>query len=277
MTTPFLKWAGGKRYLAEELLARMPKRIATYYEPMVGAGAIFMALADRKRFDAAWINDINSELVNAYTIIKTDVGTLIKKIKYVKEQYLAAKNRSTYYYKVRDLQTGLLSPAGAAARTIFLNKTCFNGLYRVNKSGKFNVPYGDFKNPSIFDETNLIALSKILKNVRVTCDDFVNVIFKAKPGDVVYFDPPYWPVKEGSFTSYTDNGFTSKDQVRLATVAKKLRDDGILTIISNSDTPAVRKLYKGFIIDQVQVPRQINCNVSARGKVNELIIMTHQI
>jgi DNA adenine methylase len=273
MITPFLKWAGGKRYLAEEILKRLPARIDKYYEPMIGAGAIFFELANRKRFKKAKISDINEELITTYRAIRENVNEVLMYLNQLEREHFS-RNSEKYYYKVRDLNRWDLDRPQTAARMIYLNKTCFNGLYRVNKSGKFNVPYGNYKNPTICNPKLLIQISGVLQKVQITIQDFEPSITKITPKDAVYFDPPYWPIKEGAFTAYTDAGFDSSDQERLANLAQKLKKKGIFALLSNSNVKSVRKLYKGLNIEKVQVPRRINADGEGREKIAELLIAT---
>jgi DNA adenine methylase len=277
MIKPFLKWAGGKRVISEEITSRLPKEIDTYYEPMVGAGAVFMKLAIQGRFNRAVINDVNAELINVYRTIQTDVDKLVNVLFVLQQLYQTAKRKDDYFYKVRGLEMKYLSKVQQAARMIFLNRTCHSGLYRVNKSGGFNVPFGRYPYPKICDEETLRDVHKVLKNVTILNGDFSKAIIGIRRKDAVYFDPPYWPVAENSFTSYTANGFGSKQQKRLAKLARKMKDFGIPVVLSNSDVPPVRRLYAGFEIDQIMVPRRINVDAENRGKVPEVIIMSKKI
>jgi len=270
---PFLKWAGGKTALLHEILPRLPKKIKTYYEPFVGGGAVFFALAAEKRFKSAVLTDINEELIDTYVSIACGVDTVISCLKQHEK-----KHSEKYYYKVRAIDTSAAMwsakhSAECAARMIYLNRTCFNGLYRVNKSGQFNVPFGRYTNPTICDEENLRAVSTTLEKViDFSSCDFQHVK-EARRGDAVYFDPPYWPVSATSnFTAYSADGFGPIDQMRLRDVAKRLVDRGVHVLLSNSDTPFVRKLYKGFKIEKVEAPRRINSKCGKRGNVGELLI-----
>lgn len=275
MAKPFLKWAGGKRVLAPKIIALLPKEINRYYEPMVGAGAVFFELARKKRFKKARISDINPELIRTYRAIRDDVTSVIGYLRQIESQHLNRKDKEAYFYKVRamDLPDDDLPPI--AARMIYLNKTCFNGLYRVNRSGKFNAPYGKYTNPTICDEQNLRSVSKILRGVQITCQDFEAALddIQAKK-DAAYLDPPYWPVKKGAFTAYTEGGFDSLDQQRLADLAHKFKKKGVHAVLSNSDVLAVHKIYKGLKINIVSAARNINSDGSGRGKVNEVLITT---
>ncbi len=264
---PFVKWAGGKTALLHEILPRLPKKIGTYYEPFVGGGAVFFALAAEGRFKRAVLGDANEELMNAYDIIARGPTLIVAALKrHVYEE--------KYYYAVRaQIPRDMVNNIHRAARFIYLNRTCFNGLYRVNRQGKFNVPFGRYTNPRICDEENLIAAHVALRDVRFSSLDFQNTVLTAKKGDAVYFDCPYWPVSETSnFTAYAVGGFGEEDQVRLRNVALKLSEKGVHVLLSNSDTPFVRKLYKGFKIEEVQAPRRVNSKASKRGNVGELLI-----
>ena len=263
LARPFLKWAGGKTALLPEILPRLPKKIKTYYEPFVGGGAVFFALAAEGRFERAVLGDANQELVETYFSIKEDLDQVILRLK-----AHAGKHSEEYFYKVR-AQRGVY----IAARMIYLNKTCFNGLYRVNKKGGFNVPFGRYSNPTICDEVNLRAVSSALAGVEVVAIDFEAAVQDAHRGDTVYFDCPYVPASDtASFTAYTKGGFGPEEQERLRDVAKRLDARGVHVLLSNSDTPFVRKLYKGFKIEEVQAPRRVNSKGSKRGNVGELLI-----
>jgi DNA adenine methylase len=263
---PFLKMAGGKTSLLQEILRRLPQKISTYYEPFVGGGAVFFALVSEKRFKRAILGDTNEELMLAYRALLNRSNEVVRDLK--KHVY-----DEKYYYGVRGQDPLTLSPSQRAARLIYLNKTCFNGLWRVNKKGEFNVPFGDYKNPTICDEENLRAVADVLHSVSLVCLDFKDVVAPVKPGDTVYFDPPYAPVSETSnFTSYAKGGFTADDQDRLRNCFRDLDERGVHVLLSNSDTPLVRKLYKGFRIEGVTARRNINSKGGKRGKVGELLI-----
>ncbi len=264
---PFLKWAGSKRYLLPEILPRLPAKINTYYEPFVGGGAVFFALANEGRFKRAVLTDINEDLIDTYVSIANEVDAVIERLK--EHVYT-----STHYYAVR--ASVPRSEPAKAARMIYLNRTCFNGLYRVNKSGQFNVPFGRYTNPTICDEENLRAVSTVLKKViDFSSCDFQYFGEEARRGDVVYYDPPYWPVSVTSnFTAYGKDGFGPGDQIRLRDIAKRLVDRGVHVLLSNSDTPFVWQLYDRhpFKIEKVRAPRRINSKGGKRGDVGELLI-----
>lgn len=263
---PFIKWAGGKTALLSEILPRLPAKINTYYEPFVGGGAVFFALAAEKRFKRAVLTDGNEEVSHAYMALENDVDGVARALK--KHVY-----NEKHYYAVRAQNPEKLGTNSRAARFIYLNRTCFNGLYRVNRKGEFNVPFGKYANPTICDEENLRAVAEVLHGVDGRLSDFEETVSDAKRGDTVYMDPPYAPASEtADFTAYTAGGFGPKDQERLRDVAKKLIDRGVFVLLSNSDTPFVRKLYKGFKIEKVEAPRRVNSKGGKRGNVGELLI-----
>lgn len=264
---PFLKWAGGKTQLLPELLARLPAEIRRYHEPFVGSGALFFALRARGLAARAYLSDANEPLVETYKAIRDDVEGVIAAL-------ARHRNEETHFYRVRDLDPSTLTPAERAARLIYLNRTCFNGLYRENRSGRFNVPFGRYARPRICNETNLRAVSSALKRVCISRRDYASVLDLAKPGDFVYFDPPYQPVSAtSSFTSYDRHGFGEEDQRRLRDVFARLASRGVSVMLSNSDTPLVRELYAGFRIDRVWASRAINSKGDRRGKVAEVIVL----
>jgi len=267
---PFVKWAGGKRALLPEILARLPKKARTYYEPFIGGGAVFFALAAEKRFERAHLSDSNAELVATYVALRSDIAGVLKALK-----HHAQRHSEIWFYRTRALNSKELGRAERAARFIYLNRTCFNGLYRVNRKGEFNVPFGKYVNPTICDEENLRAVSSVLKasDALVHAHDFEVSVVLAGKNDAVYFDSPYAPVSEtANFTSYTASGFTAKDQERLRDTAEILGRRGTYVLLSNADTPFVRKLYKGFKIEEVRAPRRINSKGDKRGDVGELLI-----
>jgi DNA adenine methylase len=265
LARPFLKWAGGKSQLLPQFRSLIPKSFKTYHEVFLGGGALFFALGPR----AARLTDRNAELVDCYQAVRDDVDGVIaalKKHRYEKE----------HFYKVRELAPESLSPAARAARMIFLNKTAFNGLYRVNSSGRFNVPFGRHKNPLICDVENLHACSAALAHTALEVADFSVVASHAKRGDFVYFDPPYVPVSETSyFTSYSVGGFTWDDQRRLADVLRVLSKRRVKVMLSNSDAPQLRALYAEFRIERVEATRRINSQVGGRGKINEIVVLNY--
>jgi len=271
---PFLKWVGSKRYLVPEILPRLPAQINTYYEPFLGGGAVFFALAAEGRFKKAVLNDANADLVHTYKTISRSVDDLIINLKLHEQLHSEA-----HYYETRaydfSKQITLRAHVARAARVIYLNRTCFNGLYRVNKSGQFNVPFGKYANPKICDEENLRAVASVIRSTQANLmtGDFVKSVRTAKQGDSVYFDPPYVPVsKTSSFVSFSKDGFGEEDQTRLRDCFAALDAKGVHVLLSNSDTELVRELYRGFRIDRVQAPRRVNSKGDKRGNVTELII-----
>lgn len=263
---PFLKWAGGKARLADKLSALLPDEIQTYYEPFLGGGALFFLLAHGQRFRHAVLNDSNPELVNSYRVVRDFTDELV-------EQLGKLHVDKEVFYQLREADPLSYSPVRRAARMIYLNKTAFNGLWRVNRQGRFNVPWGDYANPKVLDERNLRACAHVLNGSTALLDgDFVEAVQDARAGDVVYFDPPYVPLTPtSSFKSYTKDGFTVNDQQRLAICFRELAAKGVVVLASNSDTPLVRELYAGFALHEVRMRRNINAQAGGRGPVNELI------
>lgn len=268
---PFIKFVGGKTALLPEILPRLPAKINTYHEPFFGGGAVFFALAAEGRFKRAVIGDANKELMRTYETLGRHLdgaGGVVDIL-----EYHTGVHNEEHYYEVRAQKPRELDLARRAARFIYLNRTCFNGLYRVNKKGEFNVPLGSYTNPKICDEANLRACAAILKKTAIASLDFEQMILSAKRGDAVYFDPPYIPVSTtANFTTYTAGGFSLADQTRLRDVAKDLVKRGVHVLLSNADTPLMRKLYRGFKIESVQAPRRVNSKASKRGNVGELLI-----
>ncbi|MEE2961800.1 MAG: DNA adenine methylase [Myxococcota bacterium] len=259
---PFLKWAGGKTQILNEIFARFPEQFNRYHEPFVGGGAAFFRLAPKR----ATISDVNSDLIGTYTSIRDNVDAVIQALK-------AHRSEEEYYYQVRQLNVANLSSVEAAARIIFLNRTCFNGLYRVNRSGRFNVPFGKYANPTICNEANLRAVSSALQKVQLKNESVFEIGKRVKQGDLVYFDPPYQPVsKTASFTNYTQFGFGEEHQARLAKLFGRLANRGVHVVLSNSDTPLIRELYKDFKIDKIYARRAINSRADRRGPIGEVLV-----
>lgn len=271
---PFVKWAGGKGQLLERLERYFPKDFGTYYEPFLGGGAVFFHLVNKRpKFDAV-LSDTNAELITTYKVIKEQVEDLIKLLRSHRSKYRI--NPKDYYYSVRATEPQL--NVEKAARLIFLNKTCFNGLYRVNSKGKFNVPCGWFLNPRIFEPENLRLVSTVLNwsNAKLLIADFREATKDAKEGDFVYFDPPYLPKSPtASFTSYTAGGFSISDQKTLEKWSAELSKRGCKILLSNSDTPEIHEIYKDYKIELVQVLRAINCKGDQRKGHTELIIRNY--
>ena len=272
---PFVKWAGGKRQIMNYLLKFMPKKYKHYYEPFVGGGALLMELEPIH----ATINDSNKELMYVYKCLRNK--RLFKKFYELCKQH--EENHSEgYYYQVRDLDRkksfyAKMTMPEKAARCVYLNKACFNGLYRVSSKGYFNVPSAKREKVNCFDEGNILALHKYFHKRKpiILCKDFAEVVKTAKAGDFVYFDPPYDVVGEQSFTSYTTGGFGRKEQERLRDVIKELTERGVLVMASNANTPFIQELYKDFSIHVIEAKRSINSKGDGRGKVEEVIITNY--
>jgi DNA adenine methylase len=276
---PFLKWAGGKRQLLTEIEERFPTKFNNYLEPFLGGGATFFHLYNKNLLkDKITLIDNNPELINAYITIKNNVTDLLGLLAEFKNYYL--ENQNSFYYSLRnwDRQKDYekRSNIEKAARTIFLNKTCFNGLYRVNSKGFFNVPAGRYKNPNIFIKENFIAISEALKNTNILCDDFSICEKIARAGDFIYFDPPYFPISDTScFTGYTKEDFGEKEQYKLRDTFIKLSETGCFVILSNSSSDLIKNLYKGFNIFEVSAKRFINCVSEGRGPIKELLVTNY--
>lgn len=278
LVKPFLKWAGGKRQLLPDILKNIPQKYNNYYEPFVGGGALFFDLQHKN----ATINDFNQELTNTYSVVKDDVESLIELLTIHKNN-----NTSDYYYSIRawDRDGEILkkSPTERAARFIYLNKTGFNGLFRVNSQGQINVPYGRYKNPAIVNEEVLRAVSSYLnsKNIHIKTGDYKASLENVKSGDFVYLDPPYAPVSDdkNSFVGYTLNGFNNDEQIRLKHLFDELTEKGVYAMMSNSSVPLIHDLYKDYknstII--VQANRNINSNGGERQKIDEVLVMNYPL
>jgi DNA adenine methylase len=263
-----VKWVGGKRQLLSRLLPIFSGTdpSAAYHEPFVGGGALVFALRGQGRATRGRLSDVNKELINSYIAIRDFVDDVICNLR--RHERLSNKE---YFYRVRAQQPRTLPEI--AARLIYLNKTCFNGLYRVNNSGGFNAPWGRNENPTICDEPNLKAVSATLSTLALEVAPFESVLDVARPGDVVYFDPPYVPVSTtSSFTEYSAGGFGRSEQERLASTFRELDRRGNLVVLSNSDTTDARRLYAGFRIEQVFARRNVNTRADRRGPVAEVIV-----
>lgn len=267
----FVKWAGGKKQLIEQFKPFFPKEIKRYIEPFVGGGAVLFYVLKTYKPKEVFIFDINEELINTYEVIRDDVENLIKELKKLKQLH----SKETYY-KIREEDPKLLSKLTSASRFIYLNKTCFNGLYRVNSKGGFNVPIGSYKNPLICPEEDLREISKLLHNVKIINGSFEECLNYTKKGDFVYFDPPYYPLKKESFTTYTKGNFLQKEQEQLKELFVKLDKKGCQVMLSNSDTKFIKDLYKDYEdkINFVKATRMINCDGRNRGKISEVVITT---
>lgn len=290
---PFIKWAGGKGQILDVLKTNLPNgmgsKITKYAEPFIGGGALLFALLNEYDFEQVYISDINKELINTFNVIKNNCNALIKELNVLQNVYagLNTDARQVYYYAEREkfnsLELNQDTTIMKAALFIFLNKTCFNGLYRVNKSGKFNVPAGKYKNPLICDTENLMNISKKLKNVVMYSCDYQNVERFADENTLVYFDPPYRPLNTTSaFTSYTENQFNDNNQIELANFYKKLSANGVKLLLTNSDPHNVNRedhffddLYAEFDIQRITAVRMINSKAENRGNVTELLIKNY--
>lgn len=263
---PFLKWAGGKSQLLSELVCRVPEKFDRYFEPMLGGGALFFGL----RPERAVLGDLNAELINAYLVVRDKVESLIT-------QLGAHKHNKKYYYKIRNADREAAywtwSDVERAARLIYLNRTCFNGLYRVNSRGHFNVPFGEYKRPRIVHEELLRSCSAALQGVTLVVGGFEDAVADARAGDFVYFDPPYHPLtKTANFTSYVKGGFNDDDQLALRTLCAELDERGVKWMVSNSYNEVMARLWAGFRLEIVEASRAINSKGEGRGKVKELIV-----
>jgi DNA adenine methylase len=272
---PFVKWAGGKSQLIPQIIRLIPLRFARYFEPFLGGGAIFFQLASPNR--NAFLSDINYELINAYKVIKTHVEELIPELIYHQNEY--NKSPKKYYYHLRD-SISSMNKINKAARFIALNKTCYNGLYRVNKRGLFNVPIGRYKNPLICDTDNLRKMSVVLKRSGsfLEVSDYKKILEKAQRDDFVYLDPPFYPISNtANFTSYTNNGFSLEDQKELATIFTELTGKGCKVLLSNSNTEEIRRLYSNYshLTQVINVNRSINAVASKRVGHTELLIRNY--
>ena len=271
---PFTKWTGGKRQLLGELRSYMPETFGRYFEPFVGGGALFFDLAPEK----AVINDFNEELINAYRQIKNNPAELINLLIKHKEN-----NSKDYYLELRsadrDGRISRMTGVERAARILYMLRVDFNGLYRVNSKNQFNVPYGRYKNPKIVDVDLLYQISEYLNenDVEILQTDFAEAVKDAQTGDFVYFDPPYIPLNEtSSFTSYTHEGFSYEEQVRLRNTFKELTERGVYAMLSNSSSPLVEELYKDFNIYFVEAQRTNGAKSSSRGKISEIIVTNYE-
>jgi len=270
MCKPIVKWVGGKRQLITELKNLMPKKYNKYIEPFIGGGALFFELKPQN----AIINDYNKDLINLYVVVRDNPEKLIDNIR-------KHKNKSDYYYETRALDRDVkvfnkLTPIEKASRFIYLNKTGFNGLYRVNSKGQYNVPFGRYKNPNYCDPDNINACSALLKNTEITSGDFEIIKERVNKGDLVYFDPPYVPLnKTSNFTGYTDKGFDEGMQFRLKELCDYITDIGAYFMLSNSYTDYILELYQEYNIHTVEARRSANSKGTGRGKVKEVIVTNY--
>lgn len=288
---PFLKWAGGKGQLLHEIEKYYPfadKKITKYAEPFVGGGAVLFNILDKYELKEVYISDTNEELINTYRIIRDDINELIPLLTIMQNEFIpiSTEHRKAYYFKKRERFNELKINGNAnvniekAAIMLFLNKTCFNGLYRVNKKGLFNVPMGSYKNPLICDEENLRAVSEKLQNVTIVCEDYSKSADFIDDRTFVYFDPPYRPITDtASFTAYTENPFNDEEQIKLAKFVDAMNNKSAKILVSNSDPKNSNpndnffdNIYSSHIIKRVNATRMINSNSEARGKIKELLI-----
>jgi DNA adenine methylase len=274
LVAPFLKWVGGKRQIMLSIVGLLPKEIKTYnyIEPFVGGGAVLFHLQPKK----AIINDFNSELINVYQVIKNDVDLLIEDLK-------KHKNEIEYFYSIRGLDRmsayKKISKIERASRIIYLNKTCFNGLYRVNNAGEFNAPFGHYKNPNIVNEPTLRAVNKYLNtnNIELLSGDYEIVLENLDKNSFVYLDPPYHPISINSnFTGYVQGGWNMFDQVRLREACDKLTTKGIKFLLSNSSSSFIKDQYKNYNITTVKANRAINSDGANRGEIDEFLIRNYE-
>lgn len=293
---PVLKWAGGKNMLLPQLSKKFPNKlrcgaIKNYIEPFIGGGAVFFDISNSYYFEKAYLFDINPELIILYNVIKNNVLELIEELEKLQNTYYSLKEQKKFYYEIRDEYNSFDKKIDAnnysflfirrAALTIFLNRTCFNGLFRVNRKGLFNVPMGSYKNPRILDKDNLLATSKALSKATILQSDFSKVLDFANKDTFVYYDPPYKPIKDSSFTTYTVNSFNDNEQIRLKKIFEKVHQLGALQMLSNSDPqntnndPFFDDLYKGYNIYRILAKRLINADPNGRSEINEILITNY--
>lgn len=270
---PILKWVGGKRQLLNEITPLIPKRITTYVEPFLGGGAVLFNLQPKK----AIINDFNKDLINVYRVVRDSPQELLDILKKHDKN-----NCEDYYYEIRALDRfenyNKISNLEKAARIIYLNKTCYNGLFRVNQAGQFNSPYGKYRNPNIVNGPVILAMSNYFNdnNIKIMEGDYREALKNIRKGAFVYFDPPYMPISSSSsFTGYTENGFNKKDQEELKIECDKLNDRGINFMLSNSAHPYILELYKDYEINIVKARRSINSKGNKRGEINEVLVRNY--
>ena len=274
LVLPFLKWVGGKRQLMPEIRKMLPRGVANrpYYEPFIGGGALFFDLQPKR----AIINDYNEELINVYTVIRDNPNELIEDLR-------KHENTAEYFYEIRAVDRqplfAHLSKIQRASRIIYLNKTCYNGLYRVNNAGEFNSPFGKYKNPNIVNEPVIKAVSKYLNSpqIQISNGDYELILRDIPINSFVYLDPPYHPISESSnFTGYVQGGWNDGDQLRLRDICNRLNDNGIKFVLSNSASDFIRDIYSGYNIHVVQANRAVNSNSSKRGQVDEFLICNYE-
>ena len=272
LVAPVVKWVGGKRQLLDEITPLLPKRVTNYCEPFLGGGAVLFSIQPSK----AIVNDLNADLITVYEVIRDDVEALIESLK-------KHENTSEYFYTLRDIDRDKasyqsLSKVEKASRLIYLNKTCFNGLFRVNSSGEFNSPFGHYKNPNIVNEPVLRAVSKYFNTSNITfySEDFAETLSRVHKGGFVYLDPPYDPVSDtASFTGYNKGGFDRSEQLRLKRCCDELTQRGVKFILSNSATEFIKELYQEYDITIVKAKRAINADASKRGAIEEVLVRNY--
>ncbi len=271
---PFIKWVGGKQQLLTQFEAYFPPTFHRYLEPFVGGGAVFFHLWNTRRLPGqALLRDNNAELINAYRVVRDQVDDLIRSL--AEHQ---SHHSKTYYYQIRglDREAAELSDVAKAARTIYLNRTCYNGLYRVNRRGEFNAPMGNYKAPRILRENVLRAASAALQQTTPAAGDFREIADLAQPSDFVYFDPPYAPLsKTANFTGYTAESFQDSDQRDLAEVFTQLTNRGCLCMLSNAYTPLILELYRPFRVETVYARRAVNSDAGGRGAIKEVVVLNY--
>ena len=293
---PFLKWAGGKGQLIDQISSFLPSsfktgKIKKYFEPFLGGGAVYFWLADHYDFEWAYLNELNPSVATCYQTIQANIRRLIKELSSLEKEYVSGsdKAREKLFYDKREEFNGfqrrksINSHLKRAALLIFLNKTCFNGLYRVNSKGEFNVPFGRYKNPTICNEDNLFAVHELLQKAEIICGDFEACLKHADNESFVYFDPPYRPISStASFTGYSKNSFDDNEQKRLSSVFDNLDSRGANVMLSNSDPKNVDPsddffddLYHGYHIERLRATRLINCNAERRGVITEILVMNY--
>jgi DNA adenine methylase len=269
----FLKWAGGKLQLIEQFENLFPRKFRNYYEPFIGSGAVFFYVKSKLKPNKVILSDTNEDLINCFVIVRDKPSELVELLLNHRK-----KHSKEYYYAVRSIESNRLDSVDRAARLIYLNKTCYNGLYRVNSKGQFNVPYGDYESPSIFDKSTLFQASQLLQGVHLQVMTFEKVLDFARKDDFVYFDPPYIPLsKTSSFTRYSKSDFSMKEQKQLSEVFEALDSRGCFVMLSNSDQALTRELYRHYKKNTVVVraKRMINSVGSKRGAINELIVTNY--
>ncbi|WP_436414151.1 DNA adenine methylase [Petrimonas sp.] len=274
LVSPFVKWVGGKRQLMPAIVSHLPKNIRElkYFEPFIGGGAVFFHLQPEN----ALINDLNEELVNVYNVIKNNLNELIADLK-------KHENHPDYFYAIRKLdrteEFKNLTDVQRASRVIYLNKTCYNGLYRVNNAGEFNAPFGRYKNPNIVNEPTLKAVNKFLNknNILISKGDYSKTLSQADQRSFVYIDPPYHPISENSnFTGYVQGGWDIFEQIRLREACDQLTERGVKFLLSNSSAQFIKDQYEKYIITTVKATRAINSNGAERGEIDELLIRNYE-